>query len=52
MIDHFNLAAPVKEVADLIWFDHGPLCGRQRDIMQKLTVLKKNWDLDIMRTAF
>ena len=38
MIDHCNLAAPVKEVADLNGFDQGPLC----DFMRKSTVHEIN----------
>ena len=35
MIDPLNVAAPVKEVADLNGFDHGLLCDEQIDIIQK-----------------
>ena len=37
-IDHCNLAAPLKEVAELNWFDQGPLWDGQRDIMLKSTL--------------
>ena len=33
MVDHFNLAALDKGVADLNGIDLGPLCGGQSDIM-------------------
>ena len=42
MIDAFNLAAPVKEVADLNGFDQGPLCGGQTNIMRKSTLPELN----------
>ena len=38
MIDHFTLAAQVKEVPDLNGFAQGPFCGGQRDIMLKSTL--------------
>ena len=37
-----NLAAPVEKVEDLNGFDHGPLCGGQRDIMRKSTLPEIN----------
>ena len=42
MIDHFNLAAPVKEVADLYGFNQGPLRDGQRDIMRNSTLSEIN----------
>ena len=42
MIDHFNLAASVKEGADPNGFHQGPLCGGQRDIMRRSTLPEIN----------
>ena len=51
IIDHYNLAAPVEEVADLIGFDQGPCCGGQRDDMRKSALLEIILDRDIIHTA-
>ena len=50
MNDHFNLATPVKEAADLNGFEQGPLCGGHilcgNQHCQNLI-----WDWDIMPTT-
>ena len=42
MIEHFNLTAPFKEVADLNGFDQGLICGGQKEIMRKSTLPEIN----------
>ena len=51
MIDNFNLAVPVEEVAYLNRFNQGAYCGGQREIMRQSTRLVINLGTDIMHTA-
>ena len=45
MIDHYNLAVPVEEAADLDRLDQGPHSGGQRDTKWKSTLPEINLGL-------
>ena len=51
MIDHFNLAAPVKELAGLNGFDQKLADGGQRNIVQKSILPEINLGPDIIRAV-